>query len=97
VRWTSVLAIYLLVWVLSAFLIMPWGIRTHDELGQDTIPGQASSAPANFRPGRIALKTTALSVVLMALFYLNFTHRWVTPQSLGWLFPVPASLGSSTG
>lgn len=32
-KWTSILAIYALFWVLSAFLVMPFGLRTHDEAG----------------------------------------------------------------
>ncbi len=34
-RWTSILAIYSLFWVLSAFLVLPFGVRTHDEAGLD--------------------------------------------------------------
>ena len=49
-RVTSIIAIYALFWVLSAFCVMPFGIRTHDEAGIDKIPGQADSAPANFQP-----------------------------------------------
>ncbi|MFN5903341.1 MAG: DUF1467 family protein, partial [Novosphingobium sp.] len=28
---TSIIAIYAMFWVLSAFLVMPFGIRTHKE------------------------------------------------------------------
>jgi hypothetical protein len=50
VRWTSIVAIYSLFWVFAAFLVMPFGIRTHDELGMGKVDGQAHSAPGNFRP-----------------------------------------------
>lgn len=76
--WTSALAIYLLFWVLSAFLVMPFGIRTHDELGEAKIPGQSESAPANFRPLRIAIRATLLAAALFALFYLNYVNGWLT-------------------
>ena len=58
-NWTSIIAIYALFWVLSAFFVLPFGVRTHDEAGIAKIPGQADSAPADFRPGRIALRATA--------------------------------------
>ena len=48
-RWTSILALYFLVWVISAFAVLPFGIKTHEEAGHEKIPGQADSAPANFR------------------------------------------------
>ena len=49
----------LLFWVMSAFLVLPFGVRTHDEAGIAKVPGQADSAPANFRPRRIAKRATA--------------------------------------
>lgn len=76
--WTSVLAIYLLFWVLSAFLVMPFGIRTHDEMGEAKIPGQAESAPANFRPWLIVIRATVLAAILFALFYANYVNGWLT-------------------
>lgn len=77
-RWTSILAIYTLFWVLSAFLVMPFGIRTHDELGQEKVVGQVHSAPANFRPGLLMRRATVLAVVLFGLYYENYIHHWVT-------------------
>jgi predicted secreted protein len=46
------------------------------------VPGQAESAPAQFAPGRIALRTTLVSVVLFGAFYLNYRFGWVTAESL---------------
>ena len=77
-RWTSILAIYTLFWVLSAFVVMPIGIRTHDELGLDKVAGQAHSAPANFSPRLIARRATMLSIVAFVVYYLNYVHHWIT-------------------
>jgi len=81
-RWTSILAIYGLFWVLSAFLVMPFGLRTHDELGEAKIKGQADSAPANFRPGLIALRATILAAILFGLFYVNYIYGWVNIEDV---------------
>lgn len=81
-RWTSILAIYTLFWVLSAFLVMPFGIRTHDELGIDKIAGQAHSAPANFNPRRIMRRATVLSIVAFVLYYQNYVHHWITIEDI---------------
>jgi predicted secreted protein len=75
--WYSALAIYILFWVVCGFMILPIGVRTSEELGEEKVPGQAESAPANFRPGRVVLWTTALSAALFGLFYLNFVYRWI--------------------
>lgn len=75
-NWTSIIAIYLLFWAFSLFLVLPFGVRTHDELGLDKVPGQADSAPGNFRPGRVVLRTTLVSAVLFGLFYANYVFGW---------------------
>ncbi len=81
-RWTSALAIYVLFWVMSAFLIMPFGVKTADELGAEKIPGQAESAPANFRPRRIIILTTIVAALLFGLYYANYVQGWVTADML---------------
>ena len=81
-QWTSIIAIYALFWVLSAFLTMPFGVRTHDEEGVEKVPGQAESAPANFRPGRIALRATILAAVLFGLYYANYVNGWIKAEDL---------------
>ena len=78
-KWTSILAIYVLFWTMSAFVLLPFGVKTHEELGIERVPGQADSAPANFRPGRLAVRATLLAAALTALFVANYIYGWVTP------------------
>jgi predicted secreted protein len=81
-KWTSVLAIYALLWVMSAFVLLPFGVRTHDEAGVAKVPGQADSAPANFRPGKVALRATVLAAALCALYVANYANHWITIEDL---------------
>ena len=78
----SAIAIFALFWVLSAFLVMPFGVRTHDEAGAAKVAGQADSAPYNFRPWRIVKRTTIVASIGFALFLLNYTYGWITPDRL---------------
>lgn len=78
--WTSALAIYFLFWAFSVFLVLPFGVRTTDEAGGERVPGQADSAPHEFRAGRIALRVTVVATVLYALFYANYRFGWITPE-----------------
>jgi predicted secreted protein len=84
-KWTSILAIYLLFWVLSAFVILPFGVKTHDELGLEKVPGQADSAPGNFSPKAVILRTTMLSAILFALYYSNYVYGWIDRSSFDFL------------
>jgi predicted secreted protein len=93
-KWTSMLAIYTLFWVFSAFLVLPFGVRTHEEAGIDKIAGQADSAPANFSPKRIVTRATVLAFILFGLYYANYVEGWVSPQSLDFFDAPPNADGS---
>ncbi len=80
--WTSISAIYILFWVMSAFFVLPFGVRTHDEAGIAKIPGQADSAPAEFRPGRVIKRATIVATVLFGLYYANYVNGWITEDVL---------------
>lgn len=87
-QWTSILAVYFLIWVMSAFMMLPFGVRTADEAGVAKVPGQAESAPVNFRPGRLIIRATLIATVLTTLFVLNFEYGWITASDLD-IFPEP--------
>ena len=84
-QFTSILAIYFLFWVMSAFLLLPFGVQTSDEAGVEKVPGQADSAPANFRPGRLALRATVIAAAMCALFVANYNQGWITVDDINFL------------
>ena len=81
-RWTSALAIYILFWAMSVFVVLPFGVRTGGEAGAEHVPGTAESAPHEFRPKLIAWRVTIVATVLFALFQLNYRYGWITQQTL---------------
>ncbi len=80
----SVLAIYVLLWVMCFFVTLPFGVRTDEEAGVERAPGHAESAPHQFHFGRQALRATIVSACVMLLFYLNYVYGWVTADTLDW-------------
>lgn len=95
-KWTSMLAIYALFWVFCAFLVLPFGVKTHDEAGMDKIPGQADSAPANFSPKRIAIRATVVATICFVLYYTNYVEGWLTVRNLDFFGDPPSADGSKT-
>lgn len=81
-NWYAIFAIYFLMWVISAFVMLPFGLRTPDETGEALLTGQADSAPSNFRPGVVMLRATILSAALFGLYYANYVQDWVTIDML---------------
>ena len=84
-RWTSILAIYVLFWTISLFLILPFGVRTSEEVGAQSQPGHADSAPHVFSLPRAALRATLVASVLFGLFYANYRYGWIAAADLDWL------------
>lgn len=94
-QWTSILAIYFLMWVMTAFLMLPFGVRTSEEAGEDLVPGQAESAPSKFRPDKIVIRATIVSALLTFLFVLNYEHGWITVEDIDILPKPPAEIDPS--
>jgi predicted secreted protein len=84
-RWTSVLAIYVLFWTLSLFLVLPFGVRTPEEAGEKATPGHAESAPLSFSLGRTVLRAAIVGAILTAAYVLNYIYGWITVDQLDWL------------
>lgn len=81
---TSIIAIYLLFWVMSLFLVLPFGVRTDEEVGQERIPGHAESAPHSFSFGKAALRATLVSALLFGAYYANYVYGWISVDMLDW-------------
>lgn len=70
---TSGLAVYFIIWWLVLFAILPFGSHSAYELGEETNPGEAPSAPKN---PRILFKfaiTTVIAAVVFAAVYALLT------------------------
>ena len=81
----SAIVIYVLFWMLTLFAVLPFGVRTSAETGEQHVPGQADSAPARPNLRVKALWTTAISAILFALYYANYVRGWITMNDVpGW-------------
>jgi predicted secreted protein len=87
---TSIIAIYFLCFVGCAFILLPFGVRTTDDVGGEMVPGQAESAPHQFDLKRHFVKAAILAAVLFAAFYANWAFGWVTPDDLDFYNPPEA-------
>lgn len=87
--WYSMLAVYLLFWVFTLFLVLPYGVRTSAEVGEREVPGQAPSAPHHVSIPRKLLWTTLISALFFGLFLLNWEQEWITRADLEALLPKP--------
>ncbi|HEY7005404.1 MAG TPA: DUF1467 family protein [Sphingomicrobium sp.] len=79
---TSIIAIYFLFYCFSAFLLLPFGVRTTEEVGEECVPGQAESAPHRFDLKRHLLRSAIVAALFCGLYVLNYVYGWITPDDL---------------
>ena len=79
---TSIIAIYFLFISATAFILLPFGVKTDEEAGTPRIPGQADSAPHRFDLKRHLRKSALVAAILFAIFYLNWSFGWITADDL---------------
>ncbi|MEE4450051.1 DUF1467 family protein [Novosphingobium resinovorum] len=93
-NWTSMIAIYALFWVMSAFIVLPVGLRTPDQVEGHVVPkGHATSAPVNFRPVLVAKRATVVAAILFGLYYANYANQWITVEDINFFEAPVKDLG----
>ncbi|MEO6225284.1 MAG: DUF1467 family protein [Sphingomicrobium sp.] len=79
---TSIIAIYVLFYAASVFLLLPFGVKTDEEAGTPKVAGQADSAPHVFDLKRHLLRAALLALLLFGIYYVNWQFGWITPDDL---------------
>jgi predicted secreted protein len=62
--------VYIVIWWLVLFMVLPIGVKSHDETGEAVVPGTTSSAPVAPRMGLKALITSVIAAVLWLAYFL---------------------------
>ena len=72
------IAIYFIIWWTVLFAMLPIGVRTSEEAGEKTTPGNAESAPhmPNLLPKMVA--TTVVSTIIFVALYAIIVHHVIT-------------------
>lgn len=78
----SIIAVYFLFFAFSAFALLPFGVRTSEEMGEARVPGQADSAPHRFDLKRHLLRSAFVALGLFGVYYANWSFGWITSDDL---------------
>jgi predicted secreted protein len=85
-KFGTYLAIYFLIWWLTLFAVLPFGIRNQEEAG-DVSLGTDPGAPAIHTLWRKALLTTVISAVVFGALYFAYAFGLIP---LEWLSRIAA-------
>jgi predicted secreted protein len=78
---STAIAIYFLIWWLTLFAVLPWGIRSQHE-GGDMAPGTDPGAPLIPRLWWKLLWTTLVSAVIFAILFAIYVNKLVTLEDM---------------
>jgi predicted secreted protein len=78
------IAIYVLIWWVVLFAMLPIGVRTQAEEGEVS-PGTAESAPHRPRLLPKMLATTVVASLVFAAVYVTIVHRVITLDQIPFL------------
>lgn len=79
--WTTIFAIYFIIWWTVLFAVLPWGVRSQQEQG-DVVPGTDPGAPAIPALLSKIVWTTVATTIVFGLFYWAYVSRVVTLDDL---------------
>ncbi len=88
---TSV-AIFFLIWWVALFAVLPWAVRSQEEVG-DVTPGTDPGAPSLPRLRAKLIWTTLIAVVAFSAFDVVYSYRLIELENVATLlgFPKPSS------
>ncbi len=85
---SSAIAIYFVLWWLVLFLVLPFGVRSQSESGEE-LHGTDPGAPMLAGMGRKVLWTTIVSMVLFAIGAWAYVEGYLNVERLARLMGFP--------
>lgn len=80
--WPTIFAIYFIIWWVVLFAVLPWGVRSQEEAGDDMAAGTDPGAPSVPRLLMKVMWTTIVATAIFAAFYISYVYRLVTIEGL---------------
>jgi predicted secreted protein len=78
---TTIIAIYFLIWWLTLFAVLPWGVRSQEETGEFT-PGTDPGAPVMHRLLYKVLWTTLIASSIFGILYFCYVRDLIPYEFL---------------
>ena len=70
---STAIAIYFLIWWITLFAVLPWGVRNQEESGEVT-PGTDPGAPVTHRVWHKLGWTTVVATTIFGILYVAYTR-----------------------
>lgn len=70
------IALYLMIWFMTLFAVLPFGVKTQGEAGE-IVEGTPASAPAAPRLLRVAVINTFVAAIAFAFVWTALERDWL--------------------
>ena len=74
--WILGLATYFVIWWISLFTVLPFGVRSQHETG-DVVPGSEAGAPVKPQLAKKLLANTVLAAVVWLIIDFVYIHYYL--------------------
>ena len=81
-NWFTAVLVFVVIWWLIFFMVLPWGVRTAKEAGEDVEAGHADSAPVKPQLWLKAAVTTLIAAVILGLILASVNLGWIDYRAL---------------
>jgi predicted secreted protein len=81
---TTAIAIYFLIWWVTLFAVLPWGVRSQEEQGEFAA-GTDPGAPVAARLLWKLVWTTLVASVVFGILALIYEKQWITLDQIAGL------------
>lgn len=78
---TLAIGIYIFIWWITLFAVLPFGVRTQQEAGE-VVPGTPESAPEKPRLLRVFAINTIIATIVFAVVYSAIVFRWINIEKI---------------
>ncbi len=73
--------VYVIVWWMTFFTVLPFGVKGQWEHKEGVTPGTEEAAPARPNLGRKALITTAIACIVWIIVYIAISQGLLDPRN----------------
>ena len=73
---STVIAIYFLIWWLTLFAVLPWGVRNQEEAGE-VVPGSDPGAPSRHLLWSKVGWTTLVATIVFGILYAVYVNNLI--------------------
>jgi predicted secreted protein len=88
-KWTSAIAIYFIIWWVTLFVVLPFGVKNAAEAGEAVEEGNDAGAPVVHGLKWKAIVTTVVAAIVFAIVYWMLSSRVLETLDLPFLRDLP--------